>query len=161
MSMKSTIFAFVALGLGAAGLSACNREAPKEEAAPDAKPGVTVSNGRVVLPAVSGNPGALYFDIVNNSDDYAVLRKAEVAGATETMMHDVLNDNGVSQMVPLAPVNLTKGETVKFEPGGKHIMAMDLDPALKAGGTVQVTLTFAGGDKLSFDAQVEAPGGAH
>jgi len=57
---------------------------------------------------------------------------------------------------PEVPVAV--GETVVFAPGGRHVMAMDLDPALTAGETVEVTLTFASGDKASFPARVLAPG---
>lgn len=156
--MKSTIFAAVALALAGCTLTACGKEeAPAD--APEGMPGVEVSNGRLVLPAVSGNPGVLYFDIIYNGDDYAVLRKVEIEGVKSTMMHETLTANGVTQMAPLPPLSLVKGEMVKFEPGAKHIMAMGLDPALKEGATTEVTLTFAGGDKLSFDAAIEGPGG--
>jgi copper(I)-binding protein len=39
-------------------------------------------------------------------------------------------------------------------------MAMDLSDDLKAGATTEVTLTFADGDKVSFPAEVRAPGEA-
>ncbi|TXG94291.1 MAG: copper chaperone PCu(A)C [Rhodocyclaceae bacterium] len=159
--MKSIIFAPLALALAAATLTACNEKPAQTADEVNAKPGVAVTNGRLVLPAVSGNPAALYFDIVNNGDDYAVLRKAEVPGAKETAMHQSVTANGVTQMQPLAPVNLEKGKPVKFEPSGYHVMVMGLAPAPKAGETTEVTLTFAGGDKLSFDAKVEGPGGGN
>lgn len=158
--MKSTIFASVALALAGITLASCGQDkAPPAET--EGKPGVEVANGRLVLPAVSGNPGVLYFDITYNGDDYAVLRKVEIAGVQEAMMHQTVTANGVTQMGPLPPLNLTKGETAKFEPGGKHVMAMGIDPSLTAGKTAEVTLTFAGGDKMSFDATVEAPGGGN
>ena len=159
--MKSTIFASIALALASAGLAACGEKPATSPTETDGKPGVDVTNGRLVLPAVKGNPAALYFDIVNNSDDYAVLRKAEVPGAKETSLHATMTANGVTQMGSIAPVNLLKGEPVKFEPGGKHVMVMGLEPAPKAGEMIEVTLTFAGGDKLSFDAKVEGPGGSN
>jgi periplasmic copper chaperone A len=147
--MKSAILASVALAISSIALTACQEEA-KEEAAPEGMPGVSVANARLVLPAVKGNPGVVYFD--------ATLRKVEVAGAKDAMMHDTITQNGVSQMAPSPFVNLPKGETLKFAPGGKHVMAMDLDPSLAAGGTTEVTLTFAGGDKTTVDAQIQPPG---
>ncbi len=39
-------------------------------------------------------------------------------------------------------------------------MAMDLADTLAAGGTTEVTLTFANGDKVSFDAEIVAAGDA-
>lgn len=156
--MKSPFFASVALALAGIALTACG-EKPAPPAQTDGIPGVEASNGRLVLPAVSGNPGVLYFDIINNSDEPAALRKVEIGGVGEAMMHETVTTGGVAQMVPMAPLPLVKGEMIKFEPGGKHVMAMGVDAALKPGMTTEVTLTFAGGDKASFDAMVEAPGG--
>lgn len=155
--MKSAILASVFLAASGVALSACGQEA-KEEAAPEGMPGVTVANARLVLPAVKGNPGAVYFDVTYGGTDYATLRKVEVAGAKEAMMHDTTTQNGVTQMYPAPFINLPKGETVKFAPGGKHVMAMDLDPSLAAGGTTDVTLTFAGGDKTTVSAKIQPAG---
>ena len=158
--MKSRIFVSIALGACAIALAGCQKE-PASEAAAEADIGIAASNVKLVLPAVKGNPGAVYFDIVNNAREFAVLRKVEVAGAKEAMMHDTIDNNGVMEMVALQPVNLPKGETIKFERGGKHVMAMELDETLAAGGTTEVTFTFTGGDKLSVPATIEAIGGAN
>ncbi len=155
--MKSALFASAALALSVLGLSACEKQ-PEQAVAPEGMPGVTVENARLVLPAVKGNPGVVYFDITYGGTDYATLRKVEVAGAKEAMMHDTTTQNGVTQMYPAPFVNLPKGETVKFEPGGKHVMAMELDAGLEAGGETEITLTFAGGDKLSTSAKIQPPG---
>ena len=82
--MKSTVLASLALVLAGTGLAACGEQQAPPAEKTDSKPGVAVTNGRLVLPAVAGNPAALYFDIVNSGDDYAVLRKAEVPNAKET-----------------------------------------------------------------------------
>ena len=57
------------------------------------------------------------------------------------------------------------GKTVKFAPGGYHLMLMDLKGPLKQGDKVPVTLEFekAGKVKLSFDVQgvgAKGPGGS-
>lgn len=161
---KSAILASVVLGLSAMALGGCKQEKANEsapKAAPDAKPGLSVTNARLVLPAVKGNPGAIYFDVTNNGDGEAVLAGVALTGAQETMMHDVVDKGGVSEMVMLESLKLAKGETANFSPGGKHVMAMKLDPSLQAGGRTEITLTFAGGDKLSAEAAIEAPGGAN
>ena len=158
--MKSTIFASIALSACTIALAGCQKEAAQDTAS-EADMGIAASNVRLVLPAVKGNPGAVYFDIVNEARDYAVLRKVEVTGAKDAMMHDTIDNNGVMEMVSLQPVNLVKGEVVKFERGGKHVMAMELDETLEAGGTTEVTFTFTGGDKLSVPATIEAIGDAN
>jgi periplasmic copper chaperone A len=50
------------------------------------------------------------------------------------------------------------GATIKFAPGGLHVMVFDLDPALKAGETGELTVTFADGEKASVPLKLEAPG---
>lgn len=159
--MKYSSVAPVLLVLCMGALASCQKESPPAEAAPEGIPGVSASNARLVLPAVKGNPGVIYFDIVNAGDEFVAMRTVEVAAAKQTTMHETITQNGQTTMVEMAPLTLNKGEPVKFEPGGKHVMAMDLDPALKAGDTTEVTVTFAGGDKMSFPATVEAPGGAN
>ena len=43
-----------------------------------------------------------------------------------------------------------------FEPGALHVMAFELDAKLAAGGTAEMTLTFADGDKLSAPLKIES-----
>ncbi len=161
---KSAILASIVLAATPLVLGGCQQEAAKKEpveAAPDAKPGLSVANARLVLPAVRGNPGAVYFEVTNNGAGEAVLVGVAVTGAQETMMHDVVDKGGVSEMSMLDKLPIARGETASFAPGGKHVMAMTLDPSLAAGGKTEITLTFAGGDKLSAEAAIEAPGGAN
>ena len=159
--MKTTAFASLVLAVGTFGLAACEQQVKDDEPAqpvPDAKPGVSVSNARLVLPTVPGNPGALYFDILNTADDPAELRTIEVQGAGAAMMHDSIMQAGKMTMQATGPLSLAKGQQVSFAPGGKHVMVMQIDPALKSPGRTEVTMTFAGGDKISVEAAIEPPG---
>jgi copper(I)-binding protein len=145
------------LALGGCGDSG-KQENPREmlSAAPDAKPGLSVEGGVLVLPAVKGNPGVAYFALSNASDQPASLAAIAIEGAGKAEMHETKGGS----MAQLAWVQVGPGETVKFERGGKHVMVFDLGDAVKAGGTAEMTLTFAGGDKLSTPLKIEAVGGA-
>ena len=99
------------------------------EANPDAKPGLSVSDGVLVLPAVKGNPGAAYFTL-------ATLAAVHIDGAGKAEMHETKG----GEMQPLAPVPLDPGASVKFAPGGKHVMAFELADTLQAGGTTEMTI---------------------
>lgn len=158
--MKNAILAPVFLAISAFGLAGCQQESAPMDAAPEGIPGVTASNGRLVLPAVEGNPGAVYFDIINEGDEFATIRAVDVAGAQSAQLHESVEVSGQMTMGELGPVRLDKGEPVAFEPGGKHVMAMKLDPGLKPGESTDVTITFVGGDKLTFPATIEPAGGA-
>lgn len=146
----------LALAVAAALVSACS-EAPQQTetaAAPDAPEGIAVANGRLMLPAVSGNPAAVYFDVSNDGESNRMIRAVSVQGTGDSMLH-VTNDAGMQEVLQ---VSVPAGETVKFEPGGTHVMAMDVADTLVAGGQTEVTLTFVGGDKVSFPAEVRAAG---
>src|SRR5690606_27871943 len=105
-------------------------------------------------PAVSGNPGAVYFDLVNGTEAELIVRSASVAGAGQTMMH-VTSETGMEEVLQVA---VDPGQTFRFEPGGHHLMVSDLPATTVAGGEAEVTLTFAGGDKVSFPAEVRSAG---
>lgn len=158
--MKSRIFASAALAVSTIAMVSCGQATEETSAAPEGVDGVTVENVRLVLPAVAANPGVVYFDLSYAGDTPQTLAAVEVAGAGHSMMHDYVATGDTVQMVPMEPVELTKGSTVSFEPRGKHVMAMDVSPELKAGGKTEVTLTFASGDKQSVSADIRATGDA-
>lgn len=146
-----------ALVLVALALAACQQHKASEgESAPNAKPGIEVSSGVLTLPAVKGNPGAAYFTVTNNGSAPATLAAVHVDGAAKAEMHE---SKGGS-MEPLKDLPVGAGETVKFERGGKHVMLFDLDAKLTPGGTTEMTLVFAGGDKASMPLKIESAGGA-
>ena len=151
-----TYFAAAALALGTLILSACSGSQDAAPAADENPTGLEISNARLILPAVAGNPAAVYFDLKNAGTRAVAVRKADIADAKSTSMHDVMEFDGKMTMNDMGPTTVPQGETIKFEPGGKHVMAFDLSPELKAGAKTELTLTIAGGDKASFEVPVEA-----
>ena len=87
----------------------------------------------------------------------------DVAGRVE--IHEMAMDGGVMKMRPHEKgLVIEPGKTVKFAPGGNHIMLMDLKTQLKQGDKVPLTLQFekAGTVTVSLDVQgvgAQAPGG--
>ena len=159
--MKKAILASAALAIAGIGLSGCGQEAAAPvETAPEGFPGVTVTDGRLVLPAVKGNPAAVYFDIAYEGDRVALIRAVSVQKSESALMHTTVEAQGQTFMEELLQVKLESGEPVKFERGGHHLMVEGLDETVAAGDTIEVTLTFLGGDKLSFPAEVLAAGDA-
>ncbi len=151
-----TLAILAALSLTA--LTACKQEAaPAAPAKVEAKPGITLSEGRLTLPAVKGNPGAVYFTIANaNASGNASIAAVAVKGAGKAEMHQT--QDGAMSKVDLLQVE--GGSTLKFEPGGLHVMAFDLDGTLAVGGSSELTVTFSDGDKASLPLKIEPAGGA-
>jgi copper(I)-binding protein len=141
-------------------LSACGgaAEAPAAEAVAGQVPGITITNPRLVLAPVAGNPAAVYFDLAYDGDQGLTIRKADVEGAGMAMMHDYGEWDGKVQMMEALPVGLTKGTKIEFKPGALHVMAMEPSKTWKPGDKVKVTLTMSGGTTQVFEAEVRAAG---
>jgi copper(I)-binding protein len=159
MNTKSIFASVAALGLVLA-TAACGGEAeePVVDAAPEAPEGITVTDGWMAMPAVAGNPGAVYFTIANSSDRNRMIRAADVLGAGSAAMHQMGTWNLEPSMDEVMQLDVPAGETIEFKPGDYHVMAMDLDETLEVGSQTEVTLTFVGGDKVSFPVEIRAPG---
>jgi len=144
-----------------AALSACAPEAeapPSDTATAAASAGLTVSNARLVLPPVAGNPAVVYFDLSYSGAPGVSLTGVAVEGAGMTMLHDNVENEGKMQMVMTDAVPLTQGAPVSFKPGGLHVMAMQPGDTLKAGGTAKVTFTLSDGTTTMADVPVRAAG---
>lgn len=153
-------FAALALGLTALSLTACEK-APDEKVATVAETevgGLVVTGPHLVMPAVAGNPAGVFFKLSYSGADELVLESAAIAQSQGAMIHDVVEKDGMKQMVPLEGFSIKTGDDVAFAPGGKHVMAMKLDEAVAPGGKVDVTLTFAGGKTATFTADVMPAG---
>jgi copper(I)-binding protein len=149
--MKRSVWSAAALGLATLGPVACSEAPEQAETGPAATDGITVSNGRLLLPAVAGNPGAVYFDVDNRASENRVIRAVEIEGAGSAEMH-------TKDMQLVLQISVPQGGSTQFAPGGQHVMAMDLADTVTAGSQANVTLTFVGGSKVTFPAEVRAAG---
>ena len=149
--MTKSIGAALALAIAAALPMACGEAPDQAETAPDAPEGIAVENARLMLPAVAGNPGALYFAVKNDSDKNRVIRAVSVAGSGRAEMH-------TKDMQMITQLTVPPNSTTAFEPAGEHVMVMDLADTVVAGGAAEATATFVGGDKVSFSVEVRAAG---
>lgn len=157
--MRSSVFASLALGFASLAVSGCSDGTEAPAATEDAGiPGMTISNARMVLAPVEGNPAAVYFDLAYEGDRSVALNRASVEGAGSATFHDYGEYDLQRQMMDMLPLPLSKGTKVSFEPGGKHLMAMDVSPDLKPGGTTDVTITVSGGKSQTFPAEIRAAG---
>lgn len=144
-------------------LAACSKgddapAQPAESGDAAAAAELTVSNARVVLAPVAGNPAAVYFDLAYTGPAGVSLTSVDVEGAGMTMIHDYAEEAGKMQMVMADSVPLAASAPVSFAPGGLHVMAMDPGSALKPGTTAKVTLTLSDGTQVSTEAPVRAAG---
>jgi copper(I)-binding protein len=110
--------------------------------------------------------GYLTIENKGSAADRLIGGTMDVAARVE--VHEMSMNNGVMTMRQLDKgLAIEPGKTVKFAPGGYHLMLMDLKSPLKQGDKVPVTLEFekAGKVTLSFEVQgvgAQGPaGGGH
>lgn len=139
-------------------LGACAEEAPAPVEVEGVYPGIEVTNARLVLAPVSGNPAAVYFDVAFNGERGISITGAEVAKASSATVHAMMEYNFEMTMAEAGPIAIRGGESQAFEPGGLHIMVNELEEGIEPGETVEVTLKIVGGKTHRFDATVQAAG---
>jgi periplasmic copper chaperone A len=130
-------------------LSACNRQ-PEE-------PAVEVEEAMVMLPAVSGRPGAAYFTLRSNNDPTKIVSVSSPK-VERIELHETREEKGVSRMAPIEDLNFPAGGVMEFKPGGRHAMLFGLDSSLKAGDRIPITFTFEPVPPVTAEAEIHAAG---
>jgi|SRR5690625_944685 len=86
--------------------------------------------------------GAVYFKLHNQDNQADRLLRADSPVAERTEIHTHTMTDGVARMHEVPAIELPPGEVVTFQPGGYHIMLIELTAPLTAGETLPLTLTF-------------------
>lgn len=99
-------------------------------------------DGAWVRAMESGNSAA-YMTITNNSNTDITLTDASAEFAGMVQVHQTTIENDVARMQQVENgLSIPAGETITLEPGGYHIMLMNLTDALIEGNDTDITLTF-------------------
>jgi copper(I)-binding protein len=110
--------------------------------------GLSLSGGWMRI-IVASRPAAGYFTLKNDSSAERKLIGASSPGCGMMMLHRSKTENGVDKMMPVKAVVVPPHASVRFAPGGYHIMCMHPKAVMKPGKSVPVTLTFGNGSTLS------------
>lgn len=114
---------------------------------------VTASNAWVREQRDANGMTAAYFTVCNGAMAPATLTGVETAIAGYAEFHETTKDErGVVSMAPAGELTLAPGERLVFEPGGKHVMLMELKRAVAAGEEAPLMLQFADGSALAVEA---------
>ena len=101
----------------------------------------------VSVPAsVAGSASLHRSSVVTSSSGMSSTTMSSTTMSSTSMSSTSMAGTGGSdqmQMTPVASIPLPAGKAVVLEPGGYHIMLMDLVKQLKAGDHVALTLRFA------------------
>ncbi|EGQ7936882.1 copper chaperone PCu(A)C [Vibrio vulnificus] len=98
---------------------------------------------------------AVFVELMNRSDNVRTIVAAETPAAGKVELHDVIKEGDVMKMRQVESIEIpAKGKTV-LKPGSLHIMLFDLKAPLNEGEQIDVTVTFANGEKMTFKAPVK------
>ena len=109
---------------------------------------VRVSGGwfRYLLPDL---PAAGYFTLANRSDQPVSLLGASSPACGMLMLHRSVSTNGEDRMLMVRSVVVPPHGTLRFGPGGYHLMCMQ--PHMAVGQTARVSLALSGGATTGAD----------
>lgn len=98
---------------------------------------------------------AVYFEVKNNGNkaDKLIGYSSTVAGRTE--LHETRMDGAMARMRPVQSVTIPASGSIKAEPGGLHLMLLDLKQTLAVGQRVPITLKFERAGDVRVEAVVE------
>ncbi len=107
-------------------------------------------------PALAGDNSAVYFVIVNPREADTLVG-AQTDSAASAMIHQTVLEGDVVRMVMRESVEVPASGKAVFEPGGLHIMLVDLQQDLSPGDQLPLTLTFAAAGEIKLLVPVGEP----
>jgi copper(I)-binding protein len=112
----------------------------------------------VRLAAVPGRPAAGYFDY-RVAGDRGALISVSSPQAARVEMHETMNMGNMSEMRAIGRIPVRDGETLRFTPGGRHLMLFDIARDVAAGGRIDLILHFERGEPVTVAATLVPTGG--
>jgi len=104
--------------------------------------------------------GAAYLSIENTGAEADRLVGAATPRAERTEIHETKQEGELMTMRPVDGVAIAPGATIRFAPGGLHIMMLKLDAPLREGERVPLTLRFEHAGEVTVEAEVRRDGAA-
>jgi copper(I)-binding protein len=109
-----------------------------------------------VRPAAKGMNSALYFNLDNVTTKADALYKVTSKIAELVQLHaTVKNDDGTMGMKEIKQIAIPANSVIKFEPGGYHVMLINLKKRLRVNSKVEFTFYFKDGGKVKVKAVVK------
>ena len=112
-------------------------------------------------PTAAGVPtGVAYLSITNNGSREDTLVAAHTPAAARVEFHRSSFEGGMARMRPAATLVIRPNATLTAEPGGLHLMLVDLKAPLVAGASVPLVLQFKAAGEITVQMMVEPQGSA-
>lgn len=101
------------------------------------------------------NIAAAYFEVMNGTDVPVAIIDATSTAARAVEMHETKLEGGMMSMRQVERIVLEAHRRTRLQPGGSHLMLIDVHRPLRAGDTVDLTLTLSDRSTRRVNARVE------
>ncbi len=102
--------------------------------------------------------GAAFMTLKNDSTTPDELVSASSPVAAKAELHTHIKDGDIMRMREVPSIEVPAGGTTALQPGGLHVVLIDLKAPLKRGETFPLTLTFAKAGTMTVEVPVKSPG---
>ncbi|KUI28438.1 copper chaperone PCu(A)C [Mycobacterium sp. GA-2829] len=103
---------------------------------------------------------AAFAQLRNSADREVRVVSAATTAAARVELHEVVGESAPRMQPKAGGFVLPAGGATELNPGGDHLMLMELTGPLPPGSDVEITLTFGDGSTLPMTAQVREFAGA-
>jgi len=117
--------------------------------------GIDIADARIGQP--SGPNAALYFTATSTGAPDRLVGATTTAAAAVQLHETTSGGDGTTGMRPIESLDLPPGGSLVLEPGGHHLMLIEVD-RLEVGDTVEVTVSWDTEGDMVIAAAVVDPG---
>jgi copper(I)-binding protein len=114
--------------------------------------GLRVDDAYVVEPPPGATVAAAYFSLTNHGDSRRVIVAVDGEPPASLSLHRSLEQGGIARMLPAGRIEVEIGQTVRFEPGGLHVMIHGAD--LAGATSYRFDLIAASGERVRVVAEL-------
>ena len=116
---------------------------------------VRIDNARVGQP--TGPNAALYFTATSTGASDRLLGASTDVAASVELHETTMGDDGAMGMQRLDGLDLPADGELVLEPGGYHLMLIDVD-RMEIGESIEVTVSWEEAGDMTIEAEIVAPG---
>jgi copper(I)-binding protein len=114
-------------------------------------------SGAWARPGGAGETSAVYLTIANDGNEPEALVGVDCSSIAVCELHQTMLEGDMVHMEPQDRFEIPAGGEISLEPGGMHIMLMNLQDDLAPGDRISLTLHFEKGGEIPLEVEVAAP----
>lgn len=104
---------------------------------------------------------AAYGTLMNHGAEVVSIANINSTLGNEAQMHDVLSEGDQRRMVQLPSIDIAPGESLVFQPGGRHIMLIGVTETPAEGSDIELCAESAAGTRACTQAKVRRQAPEH